>query len=194
MPILAQIEQRRAYRAIDPRPIPTEVLLRLAQAAHLAPSFANMQPWRIVTVTEGEHLLKLKEALAPGNYWARRAPAIAAFVTELDWDGRLDHGRDYAFFDLGQAAMNYQLQAVADGLIAHPVAGFSVETAREILGIPASAILVTLVILGYPGDASHLNEKHLEGERSLRNRKELELVHASDVWLPGLLPVPTVKK
>ena len=27
-----------------------------------------------------------------GNYWAQKAPAIAAFVTELDWDGRLDHG------------------------------------------------------------------------------------------------------
>ena len=102
----------------------------------MAPSFANMQPWRIVTVTEGEHLAAIKEALAPGNYWAQKAPAIAAFVTELDWDGRLDHGRDYAFFDLGQAAMNYQLQAVAEGLVAHPIAGFKCLSRKEDLGDP----------------------------------------------------------
>ncbi len=194
MPILSQIDKRRAYRALDSRPIPTEILFRLAQAAHLAPSFANMQPWRIITVTEGEHLTALKEALTPGNYWAQKAPAIAAFVTELDWDGRLDHGRDYAFFDLGQAAMNYQLQAVAEGLVAHPIAGFDTETARKVLGIPDSAVLVALVILGYPGDPSHLNQRHLESERSQRSRKELEQVHANDIWLPELVPVPTPKK
>ena len=193
MPILTQIDNRRAYRALDSRPIPAEVLHRLAQAAHLAPSFANMQPWRIVTVTGGEHLSGLKETLAPGNYWAQKAPAIAAFVTELDWDGRLDHGRDYAFFDLGQAAMNYQLQAVAEGLIAHPVAGFNAEAAGKVLGIPDRAVLVTLVILGYPGDPSHLNQKHLEVEKSLRNRKDLGQVHANDVWLPGLVPTPPAR-
>ena len=194
MPILAQIDGRRAYRALDSRPISTEVLVRLAQAAHLAPSFANMQPWRIVTVTAGEHLTALKEALTPGNYWAQKAPAIAAFVTELDWDGRLDHGRDYAFFDLGQAAMNYQLQAVEERLVAHPIAGFNAEIARKVLGIPDNAVLVALVILGYPGDPSHLNPRHLESERSLRSRKELEQVHANDVWLPGLVPASNPKK
>jgi nitroreductase len=193
MPILAPIENRRAYRAIDPRPIPTEVLVRLAQAAHLAPSCANAQPWRIVTVTAGGHLAALKQALSPGNYWAQTAPAIAAFVTQLDWDGRLDHGRDYAFFDLGQAAMSYQLQAVAEGLIAHPIAGFNAEAAAKVLGIPGGAVLVTLVILGYPGERAGLNPKHLELESSARSRKALELVHANDAWLPGLVPPVAAK-
>ena len=42
----------------------------------------------------------------------QKAPAITALVTNFDWDARLDNGRDYAFFDLGMAAMNYQLQAI----------------------------------------------------------------------------------
>jgi nitroreductase len=194
MPILAPIEKRRAYRALSPRPIPAETLVRLAQAAHMAPSCANAQPWRIITVTEGGHLSALKETLSPGNYWAQKAPAIAAFVTRVEWDGRLDRGRDYAFFDLGQAAMNYQLQAVAEGLIAHPIAGFNAEAAAKALGVPEGAVLVTLVILGYPGETADLNQKHLEMESSERSRKALEMVHANDAWLPGLVPPAGPKK
>jgi nitroreductase len=190
MPILAQIEKRRAYRALSDKPIPGETLSRLAEAATLAPSCANSQPWRILTVSSPERLAALKAALKAGNYWAQKAPAIAAFITSLDWDFRSSHGRDYAFFDLGMAAMNYQLQAIEEGLIAHPIGGFDPALAKQVLGIPESAILVTLVILGFPGDASHLSEKHLASERSERTRKPTEEVSAFDSWIPALEPKP----
>jgi nitroreductase len=190
MSILPQIEKRRALRAIDPRPIGKEVLVRLAQAAHLAPSCANSQSWRIVTVVEPARLEALKATLSGGNYWAKKAPAIAAFVTSIDWDARLDGGRDYAPFDLGMAAMNYQLQAVEEGLYAHPIAGFDPAAAKLALGIPETAILETLVILGYPGDSSGLSEKHLAGESSPRDRKSLDEVSAFDAWNEKLAPKP----
>jgi nitroreductase len=190
MPLLAQIEKRRAFRAMSEEPISKETLLRLAEAAHLAPSCSNNQPWRIVIVSDRDRLEGLKASLTPGNYWARKAPAIAAFVTRQDWDARLDHGRDYAFFDLGMSAMNFQLQAIEEGLFVHPIAGFDPLVAKQSLGIPESAVLVTLVILGYPGDSSHLNEKHLAGETSPRMRKPLEEVAAFDSWSPVLEPKP----
>lgn len=188
MPILNAIEKRRAARALDEAPIPRETLERLVEAAHLAPSCMNNQPWRIVSVADPDRLAALKETLSPGNYWARKAPAIAAFITSLDWDARLDGGRDYAFFDLGMAAMAFQLQAVSEGLVAHPIAGFNPAAAKEVLGVPEEAVLVTLVVLGYPGDPSGLNEKHLASERSERTRKLLEEVSAFDAWNDGLLP------
>ncbi len=188
--ILKQIEGRRARRALSEAAIPREILRRLAEAATLAPSCANSQPWRIVAVSEPERLASLKAALTPGNYWALKAPAIAAFVTSPDWDGRLDNGRDYAFFDLGMAAMNFQLQAIEEGLIVHPIAGFDPVRAKAALGIPESAVLMTLVILGFPGDSSHLNEKHLASESSARSRKPLEEVFAFDAWDPALAPAP----
>ena len=182
MALLRQIDNRRAYRALDTKPIAQEILLRLLEAAHLAPSCNNNQPWRIVTVVEPARLEALKAALTPGNYWARKAPAIAAFVTQLDWDARLDGGRDYALFDLGQAAMAFQLQAVEEGLYVHPIAGFNPTIAKAALGIPESAILETLIILGWPGDPSGLSEKHQASEKSPRSRKPLEDVAAFDAW------------
>jgi nitroreductase len=188
MPILNAIEKRRAARALDEAPIPRETLKRLVEAAHLAPSCMNNQPWRIVAVADPDRLAALKETLSPGNYWAKKAPAIAAFITSVDWDARLDGGRDYAFFDLGMAAMAFQLQAVSEGLVAHPIAGFNPAAAKEVLGVPEDAVLVTLVVLGFPGDPSGLNEKHLASERSERTRKPLEEVSAFDAWNDGLLP------
>ena len=188
MALLRQIDSRRAYRALDTKPIAREVLLRLAQAAHLAPSCNNNQPWRIVTVIEPARLEALKASLTPGNYWARKAPAIVAFVTQLDWDARLDGGRDYALFDLGQAVMAYQLQAVEEGLYVHPIAGFNPSIAKAVLDIPETAILETLVILGHPGDPSGLNEKHQAAEKAPRSRKPLENVASFDAWNDRLLP------
>jgi len=190
MSILPQIEKRRARRAIDPRSVGKDVLVRLAQAAHLAPSCANSQSWRIITVADEQKLEALKATLTSGNYWAQKSPAIAAFVSSLDWDARLDGGRDYAFFDLGMAAMAYQLQAVEEGLYAHPIAGFDEAAAKLALGIPEAAVLETLIVLGYPGDSAGLSEKHLASETSPRDRKSLDEVAAFDSWNERLAPKP----
>jgi len=190
MPILSQILKRRAYRALSENKISMDTLGQIAQAAVLAPSCANSQPWRIIIVSDPARLEALRKALTPGNYWAQKAPAIAAFISSPDWDARLDHGRDYAFFDLGMAAMNFQIQAIEEGLIVHPIAGFDPALAKLALNIPENAVLMTLVILGYPGDSSNLNEKHLASEKSERSRKPLEEVFAFDSWNENMAPKP----
>ena len=188
MSILKQLEARRAYRALDSRPIAKETLERLAAAAHLSPSAANNQPWRVVTVVDHGRLVALKATLTPGNYWAKKSPAIAAFVTSPDWDLRLDGGRDFALFALGAATMSYQLQAVEEGLVAHPIAGFNAPAAKELLGVPEGAVLEVLVVLGFPGDVAGLNEKHLESEKGPRIRKPIAEVAAFDAWDSRLVP------
>jgi len=67
MALLKQIQSRRAYRTLDTKPIAREILLRLLEAAHLAPSYSNNQPWRIVTVVEPARLEALKASLTPGQ-------------------------------------------------------------------------------------------------------------------------------
>ncbi len=189
MPILKEIAMRRAKRALATTPIAEEILLRLAEAAHMAPSSLNSQPWRMITVREPKALNMLKETLAPGNYWARKAPAITAFVTNPEWGLKLGDVT-YTPFELGMAAMAYQMQAVAEGLYVHPIAGYNAIEAKEALGLRPEDTLQTLVILGYPGDEKELNEKHLESENSPRSRKDLEEVACFDRWDDRLVPKP----
>ena len=180
--IIPEIVQRRARRALSYRPIAAEVVDRLLRAAVLAPSCSNNQPWRFIVVSEGPRLESLKEALSRGNAWARRSPCIVAAVTQLEYDCRFSDRRDYALFGVGLAVANLILQGTREGLYAHPIAGYTPEVVKQVLSIPPEAIVVTLVILGYPGDEAELSEKQRITEHQERVRKPFEEVVMYQGW------------
>lgn len=169
------IEVRRARRALADRPISETAVRTLLEAAHLAPSCFNNQPWRLVVAT-GEALERLKGALSRGNYWAKRAPAMIAVASKAELDCRLSDGRDYFLFGCGMAVGFLMLQATQMGLIAHPIAGYDPAKVKEALGIPDDYVVITLVVLGWPGDPAVLSDKHRELESSPRDRKPLSQV------------------
>ncbi|AEJ62293.1 nitroreductase [Spirochaeta thermophila DSM 6578] len=180
--ILREIRERRAYRALSPRPVPREVLERLLHAATLAPSCMNKQPWRFLVALSEEARGKVAAHLSPGNYWAKEAPAYVLVVTAPELDCQLDDRREYAFFDTGMAVMGLLLQATHEGLYAHPMAGFDAPGLRKAFGISERAVLLTVIALGYPGDPASLNEKHREVEKGPRVRKPLADVVCWDEW------------
>lgn len=190
MQLLPEIEERHAFRALDPRPLEEDVLVGLFQAARLAPSCGNKQPWKFILITGEKERAAFNEALAGGNYWAKRAPAVILVVTSPERDFRLEDRRDYALFDTGLAAMNLILQAQKEGIIAHPIAGFDPAMVKKAAGIPEEEILITCIILGHPGDASHLSEKHLREEQGERKRRPFEttvsLNHWDNRWTPDV--------
>jgi nitroreductase len=124
MNIVPELVARRARCGIAGDSLPVDQVQRLLCAATLAPSCANTQPWRIVAVT-GERLSAIRQALSEGNKWATRAPLIVVMATKPSLDMRLEAGRDYAYFDLGMAALALMLQATRESLVAHPVGGYT---------------------------------------------------------------------
>ena len=100
----------------------------------------------------------------------------------LDLDAQLSDRRDYALFDSGLATENLQLQAVKEGLYVHPMAGFDPLKVKEAFQIPDEFIVITLVALGYPGESSHLSEKHQKAEQSPRARKPESEVICYNNW------------
>lgn len=180
--ILNPIRERRARRGLSEKRVPREITDRLLEAATLAPSCFNNQPWRFLVIDEEETLEKARPFLAGGNYWAERAPLIIGVVTRKELDCELDGGREYAFFDSGLAVQNLILQATAEDLVAHPIAGFRAPEMREAFGIDESMVLLTLVILGFPGRTDHLSEKHLQSENGPRSRKRISEVVSYNKW------------
>lgn len=177
--LLSSIESRRARRAISDQPIEKTALDRLLQAAHLAPSCANNQPWRFVVVDEKRTLTLVKEHLSGGNYWAKVSPCIIAVVSRANLDCQIPDGRNYYMFGCGLASMNLMLLATDLGLIAHPIAGYKQAPIKEVLDIPEDYTLITLIILGYPtSDHTALSEKHQADELAPRVRNPLKDVVA----------------
>ena len=189
MGLLKEIDQRRAFRALKTTALPDEALNNIISAGTYAPSCYNNQPWRVI-VSTGSSLEALKASLSDGNVWATRAPAILAVAVKESDDCRLEDGRDYALFDAGLCAMNMIIQATAEGLVAHPIAGYNPKKAKAALGIPADHVLITLIILARKGelegeDASLLKDWQLERDRGDRQRKPVAETAFRDSWGQG---------
>jgi len=172
------IDARRAKRALSNESVSKQDIDQLIRAAHLAPSCFNSQPWRFVVIDDPQTLQAVKDAMPKGNYWTKPAPVIIAVTSQRDLDCTLSDDRDYFLFGCGMAIGNLMIQATQMDLVAHPIAGYNPLKVKEILGIPEDYTLITLVIVGRPGDVSDLSEQHREVELGPRDRKPLSEVLA----------------
>jgi nitroreductase len=75
------------------------------------------------------------------------------------------------------------MRATELGLIAHPIAGFDPLKAKEVLGIPEEYVVITFVIIGYPGsDNSLLSDKQKAIELARPDRKPIGENFFVDKW------------
>jgi nitroreductase len=154
-PLLDVILHRRSSERFDPlRPLPESHLVSLLEAAHLAPSSYNLQPWRFLwTVRGDEEFDRVLLALDRGNAsWAANASALV--VGGFTRAGRRGRPNPWAEHDLGMATALLVLQAVASGLAAHPMAGFDAGRLRAALAIPADIQPMTVTAIGWPAEES----------------------------------------
>ena len=147
MDVKEAINKRRAFRSLDPVEISDDLIKDFAEAAQLAPSCGNKQPWRFIFVHEKEQLEKLFRTLSPGNKWVEKASLIIGVVSKPKNDCIVGE-RLYYLFDTGMATGLILLRATELGLVSHPIAGFNEEKAKEILEVPNEMRLITLIIVG----------------------------------------------
>lgn len=169
------IEQRRAYRSLEPIKITEDLIKELAQSAQLFCSCFNNQPWRYVFVYDPDILKKMHSALSQGNEWAQTASMIIAVFSKSDLDCQIRE-RKYYLFDTGMATAALILRATELGLVAHPIAGFSPKKTKEILGIPDEMEVITLIIVGKHSEiiSPVLSEKQIEAEKKRPERFPIE--------------------
>ncbi|OHD56563.1 MAG: nitroreductase [Spirochaetes bacterium GWF1_51_8] len=147
MDVRKAIDTRRAVRSLVPVKIDRKTIDDLAECASLAPSCNNFQPWRFVFVTDPAQLEKVFGSLNKGNEWVRKASMVIGVFSKEEFDCNIKE-RHYFLFDTGMAAGFILLRATELGLIAHPIAGFDEDKAKEAMGIPPEFRLITLINVG----------------------------------------------
>ena len=162
MNFLELANRRQSVRRYEPnRRIPRETLERCLEAARLAPSACNSQPWSFVVVDDPEQVRALAEAAcghAPYamNQFARDASALVAVVTEkMKLAARLGaqfRGVQYSLVDLGIACEHLVLQAAEDGLGSCWIGWFNERVVKNRLGLPRGKKVDLLICLGYAAD------------------------------------------
>lgn len=142
------IKERRSIRAYEDRPIPEEKLRKVLEAARLAPSANNRQPWKFVVAKEGKRRQELAQAADYQTFVGEAPLVIAAVATNTEHV--MSCGVPSHPVDLAIAVDHMTLAAVNEGLGTCWIGAFSQEKVKKILEIPKEYRVVALLPLGYP--------------------------------------------
>ena len=178
------LEKRFSPYAFSSRAVEPEELRKLFEAARSAPSSYNEQPWRFVVATrqDPEAFERLLGTIAERNReWAHHAPVLVLSAAKLDFTHSGKPNR-HAFYDAGQAAAYFTLQATALGLYVHQMAGFDAGKARQLLNIPEGYEPVAMMAVGYLGDPEAVAEPLRHHDRPPRARKPLDSLAFEGIW------------
>jgi nitroreductase len=169
------IRRRWSPRAYSDKEITTAELKKLFEAARWAASSSNEQPWRFLVGRRGDETYqKIFNTLVEFNQsWAKSAPVLVLSVAKKTFTAN-GNPNPYGLHDTGWATANLALQATADGLHTHSMAGFDREQARASFAIPTDYEVGAVTAVGYFGDPDSLPEKIQKIEVSPRQRKPLE--------------------
>jgi nitroreductase len=156
-PLDALILSRRSIRRFRPDPVDREKIRACLEAARLAPSAENAQPWRFLVVDEPELKTKLAREAFSGLYgmtkFAGQAPVIVVVLASLDLVahrlGRRVQGTQFYLIDVGIAGEHFVLKAEELGLATCWIGWFSARRVRKVLRIPRKYKIVALFPLGY---------------------------------------------
>ena len=169
------IRRRWSPRTYSDKAVPAAELKKLFEAARWAASSSNEQPWRFLVGRRGDETYqKIFNALVEFNQaWAKSAPVLVLTVAKMTFTQKGTPNR-YGLHDAGAAMANLAMQATADGLHTHSMAGFDNDKMRASFAIPSDYELGAVTAIGYFGDPASLPEHLHKMEVSPRQRKPLE--------------------
>ena len=150
MEFLELARQRYSVRAYKSSPVEEEKLEKVLEAARLAPTACNLQPFQLIVIHTKGREAELRRIYK--SSWFVQAPIIicACAIPSQSW-ARQD-GKSYCHVDV-TIAMDHLILAAADlGLGTCWIGAFNPEEARLILGLPEDVEPVAFTPLGYPND------------------------------------------
>lgn len=187
MPIHPPIADRWSPRAFDPDAVVTpEQLIALLEAARWAATWGHRQPVRYIVGRRGDAAFTtLAGLLRRGNSYAHAAGALILVCADSGEDERTAL---YSAVDAGAAIANLSVEAVAEGLIVHPMAGFDVDGARTEFDLPDEVRPLAVVAVGALGDYAQVTPEISERDGRRRERLPLEeiVLNWSGAGLPQL--------
>ena len=144
------IRRRYSVRAYRPDPVEEEKLQQVLEAARLAPTAANRQPFRLVVMQTAGREAELRRIYS--REWLTRAPLVICICAVVDEGWVRMDGKPYLDVDAA-IAFDHLILAAADlGLGTCWIAAFDPAAAREVLGLPKGVEPVALTPLGYAAD------------------------------------------
>jgi len=158
------IERRRSVRTFLAKPVEREKIIKCLQAARLAPSACNAQPWKFIVVDDDDVRERMCRQAFGGVYkmnaFCREAPAIVVIISDrrrflsaisrtFSAVGGALRRTKYYLMDIGIAGEHFVLQAEELGLGTCWIGWFNERAVKRVLNIPRYEKIDALIALGY---------------------------------------------
>jgi nitroreductase len=145
MDVLQAISVRRSIRRFKPDPVPESILLKVLEAARLAPSAGNRQPWRFIVIKEASRREDIARA-ANNQGFVGEAPIVIVVLGD-------SNASRWFKQDPMIAAEHICLEAAELGLGTCWIGAFDEKEVKGILNVPDGLSVVCLLPLGFPAES-----------------------------------------
>ena len=167
MAFLDLAKKRYSCRDYKPQPIEEEKLMKVLEAARIAPSACNLQPWKFIVIREKENLERICSTYK--REWIRTAPAVIIVCGDHEESWKRSDHKDHCDVDISIAIDHMTLQAAELDLGTCWVCNFDAMKCAELFEIPSHLEPIALLPIGYPNDSKSSN-------RHSADRKDIEKI------------------
>jgi nitroreductase len=172
MDVFEAVKKRHSTRAYELKSVPEEKLNRILEAARLAPSAGNVQPWHFIIVKDREK----RETLAKGGRYAR---FLAESPIVIVGCGDQKASPNWYKVDVAIAMQNMVLTATEEGLGTCWIGSFNENQVKGLLKIPENLRVIALMALGYPRETLNIQGRILH---LVRRKKDLKKILSIDEY------------
>lgn len=161
------ISIRQSVRKYSNQSVEPEKLNRCLEAARLAPSASNLQPWKFIVVDKEP----LREEVAKAtfsetvkfNKFTLNTRVLVVLVMEkpslINRFAMFLKKKDWRLMDMGIVAEHFCLQAAEEGLGTCMMGWYNEPRLKKLLNIPASKDVALVISIGYAEDGYPLRKK-----------------------------------
>ena len=149
------ILKRQSTREYSDNPVEQAKIDKCIEAARMAPSACNSQPWKYIVIDNKELKEKIAECAASMgmNKFTFQAPVIVAVVLEkmnLSASiGSVIKNKEFSLLDIGLSVGQFCLQAAELDLGTCIMGWFNEKKVKKLLGVPISKRVPLIITLGY---------------------------------------------
>ncbi len=168
---------RQSVRKYSNRAVEKEKIELCLEAARLAPSASNSQPWKFIVLDEPDIKNKIAKKTFDKvfyfNKFSLQAPVIIVLIIEkanfISMIGSKLKNRDFSLIDIGIAAEHFCLQAAELRLGTCMLGWFNEKEIKKILSLHRNKKIALLITLGYPAEDIKIRKKSRKNIDKIRN-------------------------
>ncbi len=164
MKFIELARQRFSVRNYLSKPIEREKLEYVLEAARIAPSACNIQPWHFIVAEE--ETIRKRVASSYGGRWIDSAPAIIVACGNHSQAWKRRDCKDHTDVDISIAVDHMTLAAAEIGLGTCWVCALDPVKCKEVLGLPEELEPIALIPIGYP-DQQTDTTRHTSARKNL---------------------------